>query len=217
MVKKLSAIDSGYSSSPADWRDFLGCWGMKFGAEHELPEVPVDGATQTDLSPSYRHFVQATGGRGWHLPGAKLRSGHSTAQLFPLQKVGLLKKTDPVTWKAWNTNRLNVEIADKDYYDYSRRQDLTKFRDEHLDSLILVGTLDQGAVIVLNPAERSKDGEWEVWYLSTRLAGALRFRSFAELMQMLYFADLRPENDLWSYSELELASSCAGKLRFSQR
>lgn len=217
MVKKLSTIDSGYSSSAVDWAAFLTCWGTQFGSNGAQAEKLGDAATLSELPMSYRHFVQATGGQGWQLPGAKSRSGHGYTQFLPLKKVGPLKKADPATWKAWNDNRLNTKISDKDYYDYSKRQDLTKFRDEYLDTLILVGDMGNGAVVVLNPAEKSKDGEWEAWYLSTRLAGALRFRSFAEMVQMLYFADLKPENDLWSYTDGEIAASCAGRLRVNQR
>jgi hypothetical protein len=215
MKKTLSNTDSGYSSTPADWTAFLTCWGAKFGMKIAQAEKLAGPRIPSDLPPSYRHFVQATGGRGWQLPGEKSRSGDG--QLVPLVSLGLLKNGDRATWRAWNENRLSTRISDKDYYDYSRKQDPTKFRDQHLDALILVGTLGHGSVVVLNPAEKSRDGEWEAWYLSTKLAGALRFRSFAELIQMLYFADLRPENDLWSYTDAERESSCAGTLRIHHR
>lgn len=217
MGKRLSNIGSGYSSSPADWTAFLTCWGAQLGGKGAQAKELTGAVIPSELPVSYRHFVQATGARGWQLPGETSRSGHGHTQLVPIKKLGLLKKADPATWKAWNDNRLNTEIPDKDYYDYSRNQDPTKFRDEYLDALVLVGDLGHGSVVVLNPAEKSKDGEWEAWYLSTKLAGALRFRSFAELTQMLYFADLKPENDLWSYTDAELESSCAGRLRISQR
>jgi hypothetical protein len=135
--------------------------------------------------------------------------------LLPLTEVDALKWADPATWKAWDQNRTGREVPDVVYYEYSRKQDPITLREEYLDGLVLVGILGNGRVLALNPSEISIDGEWEAWYLSTRLPGALRFRSFAELMQVMYFADISPDSYLWTFSEKDLSSSCASRLRLN--
>ncbi len=213
MVKKLSQMGSGYSGSTADWREFLACWARTMDqpfTSRPMPDsITIIKGVEGELPPSYRHFVEATGGAGWLLPG----DSGGDEQLYPINRVGLFKTVDPVTWGAWNDNRMGVKVPDKVYYDYSRQQNEGLFREEYLDSLVSVGDLWHGIVLVLNPMEKTLDGEWEAWYLSTKLPGALRFKSFAELMQMLYFSDINPMKDLLSYSDAELAQSCAGKLR----
>jgi hypothetical protein len=220
MVKKLSQMESGYSGSTADWREFLACWARTM--EQPFTSRPMPNSVTTvqgvegELPPSYRHFVEATGGAGWLFPGDKKRNSGSMEQLYPINRVGPFKKADPVTWKAWNDNRGLGKVPDKVYYDYSRQQNWGLFREEYLDSLVSVGDLWHGNVLVLNPMEKTLDGEWEAWFLSTKLPGAIRFKSFAELMQMVYFTDIDPMKDLLSYSDAELAQSCAGKLRVTR-
>jgi hypothetical protein len=42
------------------------------------------------------------------------------------------------------------------------------------------------AILLLNPKIVTDEGEWEAWYLDSKLPGAFRFRSFQELMQAQY-------------------------------
>lgn len=127
MVKKLSQMESGYAGSTQDWREFLACWASAMDQSFSAPPLPKDAIAIKDvegeLPPSYRHFVEATGGAGWLLPGDKKRFGDNVEQIFPIKRLGLFKTVDPVTWKAWDDNRGVGKVSDKVYYDYSRQQD----------------------------------------------------------------------------------------------
>jgi hypothetical protein len=217
MVKKLADQSSHYRASAADWSEFLTCWAKQMDQAFEPtvgyapPEdlVVIEGRR---LPKSYLDFVQATGGKGWAMPGDKKRYGDNSLAIGTIGDVGLLKKRDRLTWKAWTDNPLNRTIPDRDYYNYSSSQQAGLFRDQYLGALVYAGNLGHGAVLALNPLEQTREGEWEAWYLSTKLPGALRYRSFAELMQRMYFADISPERDLRNLAATDVNNTCAGRI-----
>jgi hypothetical protein len=177
---------------------------------------PLQGRA-LEMPSSYRHFVEATSGVGWSLPGNRSREATARIELHPVAKIGEMKSLNAVTWKSWNDNKLGRPIADEIYYNYSKTQEEGLFRDEYLDALVQVADLGDGIVLVLNPMEKSADGEWEAWFLSTRLAGAWRFRSFAELMQLVYAMDVDPQRDISALSAKDFKGTCAERIYLSYR
>lgn len=213
MIHPLSNVSSLYSGGATHWRNFFNCWRKEVGLGAIEDAIAADN-TDPAMPPSYRHFLQATNGRGFERPRmpAKRRDGEEL--LFPYADVGRFS-THPrlkETWKAWNDNRTGVAVADKSYYDFTRDQDPVAFREEYLNELVAVGELEGGATLLLNPIERTRDGEYEAWYMSTRLPGAYRFRSFAELMQAVYFIETRPLISLYDVRPEDVASTCAGSI-----
>jgi hypothetical protein len=86
------------------------------------------------------------------------------------------------------------------------------FRWSYLDKLIKVGELEQGTVLLINPLEITADGEWEAWLLSPQLAGAFRYRSFAELMQTIAYQEVN-ETGGRNIGREELLASCGAHLK----
>lgn len=208
----LAETSSLYSASTDDWRKFLTCWRAEMRLPIEEPRKTADARNVRlagGLPASYRHFVEATAGQGWILPGDEKRFGDRIPQLLPIKEIGQFRKVSSATWKAWNAHRIGRNPSDEVYYNYSNTQDEGKFREQHLDGLLVVGDLGHGAILALNPAEPSKDGELEAWYLSTKLPGALRFRTFAELMQLVYFMDIYPDRDVSALTDKDFVGTCA--------
>ncbi|MBE0617728.1 MAG: hypothetical protein IH608_07365 [Proteobacteria bacterium] len=85
------------------------------------------------------------------------------------------------------------EVSAEEYYRYGYREKPLepqfKFRIAHIDHLIKVGELEQGAVLLINPLEITADNEWEAWLLSPQVS-ARRYRSFAELAQHVAYQDV---------------------------
>jgi hypothetical protein len=208
--KKLSGMPSYYTASPADWVSFLTCWANQMSVTADLAKV--DALHVSGLPTSYAHFVAATNGKGWQSPGEQQRFGLASALLLPVGSTGPLKRVSNANWKAWTQNKLTTSIPDAVYYNYTSTQDAIQFRDHHIDGLLVVGDLGGGAVLALNSAERTADGEWEAWLLSTQLPGALRFRSFAELVQVVYLMDVDPMRDVSQIRASDLNETCAGKI-----
>lgn len=94
--------------------------------------------------------------------------------------------------KCFAHNNVPMLLADKGYKNYSREQD-------DLTSI----TVMAGAYVVakkndvvfknyllINPAVRSSDGEWEAVYMDVNMPISLRFPSFAEMVVWFYLTDL---------------------------
>lgn len=146
------------------------------------------GALDRRLPKSYRDFASITGG-SWVASIHVANSGFVT-NLLPIEKVGLFKEVDRLNWGGWHRamggeNPASYPVPAEVYYRYDNEQQ-DDFRWEYLDSLVKVGELEQGAVLLLNPRDITADGEWEAWLLSTQV-GASRYRSFAELMQTIAY------------------------------
>lgn len=150
---------------------------------------------------SYRHFVIATQGAGWFIDafGGLDEEGRPVGGLLPASRIGLFREVDTSTFTKWFQNSAGPRwTAPANYYSYGyqpdpkRRQDSAHMNSVSLPSLIKVGDLEQGGVILLNPAELTSDGEMEAWTLSFR-THVTRYRSFAELMQDLAYIDIAPD------------------------
>lgn len=165
------------------------------------------------LPASYRHFAALTGGY-WFDDGEGdqyLSTKSPPSHFLPVSAIDLFKDIDKVNWPVWDKNRVPGRRSNEVYYRYDSfdggKQDPAQFRDEHLDYLVKIGEFRGGAVVLLNPKEVTSDGEYEVWFIAPYIAGADRYRSFAELMQFRMLADLYGSRNTVPLSEK--TSSCA--------
>jgi hypothetical protein len=185
------------------WRKFLTQWSEQVFASQELARaMPVEvrtsrwlgyrGAAEAQLAstemrlratlpPSYREFLRVTDGWG-------LISSHFVGRLWPTKKVEWLTVSRP----KWFNNEMGWEavsvfIPDQEYFVYGEEQDpALTMRFEYLASALEISDIDDGKIFLLNPQIITSEGEWEAWYFSNWLPGAMRYRSFWELMQAEY-------------------------------
>jgi hypothetical protein len=124
------------------------------------------------LPPSYRAFLRAS--NGWD------EEGMAGGPLVPLGEVGWLRDLDPHLAGMWSDGDA-VSVPDEEYFIYGDDQDPVHFRTEYVHDTLQIGEHDDGTYL-LNPHIKSPEGEWEAWYMAPWLAGAMRFRSFWDLM-----------------------------------
>jgi hypothetical protein len=127
----MAEIRSGYSSSPADWMKFLGCWRQQVNQRlrkdrgwsglDELPsevnivydstESPeamaeirqIEARLNVRLPVSYVHFMTTTRGRGWVVEAfADAKSdGRIVGGINPVGSIGYFGEIDPVNHDVW--------------------------------------------------------------------------------------------------------------------
>lgn len=189
--------------SPAfDWQALLGEWSrLLLSTElaavfpeqaHQAGWVGYAGASEGEivrledrlkvpLPPSYRQFLQVSDGWPLVLP--------FLGRIWPARQVEWLAVRSPSLIEDW---RLGEQLAgppqpipDELYFVYGQAQDPASMRSEYLPQALQISDLDpqDGAVYLLNPQVMTPQGEWEAWFLAPWLPGAVRCRSFWELMQ----------------------------------
>ena len=174
------------------WEAFLREWSAELLASPQiarslLPEVRASGwlgfpgASEdqiaraearlgTMLPPSYRSFLKTS--NGWWNTGLLVTH---------------LWSTEEIDWfRVRNQEWIDDWVHGAEYYNakYPTSQ-LPEAQDEryHLASALEVSDVGDGAVYLLNPNVRDGNGEWEAWFFSNWNPGAVRHRSFAEMMQ----------------------------------
>lgn len=200
-VTRFSEVASGYESTVEDWIRFIECWNVspdKYPRPSKLqivvgPTGPDKLANfevlQRRLPKSYVEFRNAL--------HQMLAKDPSVLDDLPLELVisahdiEPYRVFDPEDWLLWY-DAVPKNVVDEIYYRYgyisdpAKKQDPVFIRRASFDHLVYLGDFHNLGRLALNSNEISRDGEWEAWNLSWRLPGALRYRSFAELMQSLY-------------------------------
>lgn len=151
----------------ADW---LGAPGA---SESELQAL--EQRLQINLPPSYRTFLRASNGFG---PVEQL-----IWRIRPVQEVDWLVSTDADLVALWEKDvTLIPSVPDEDYFRYDDSQIAGQARGEYFRGLLMISDWGDAGFWGLNPAVQHK-GEWEAWYFANWMPGAVRYRSFAELVQ----------------------------------
>lgn len=71
-----------------------------------------------------------------------------------------------------------------EYFVYGEEQDCVYLRREYLQTALEINSdSGDGDIYLLNPQIITADGEWEAWHFGNKLPGAIRYRSFYEMMQ----------------------------------
>lgn len=221
---------SGYHGSEQEWSSFLSCWqkeilkkingqGEYFSEEerlvHENKGANYPPASSSiiqrleerlgiSLPNSYKHFLLSS--NGW----IQIRMDSGDGVVFPAENVGWLKDKHPEIISDWYAGVERKRwVDDEKYYNYSYTQDPIYMRDEYLDSALMISSVVDSGLYLLNPMVISKDGEWEAWFFGWELPGALRFKSFAHLMRYAYYKAVKvPDYDA-IYEEGLLEKTCA--------
>ncbi|MFE6662135.1 SMI1/KNR4 family protein [Streptomyces sp. NPDC057697] len=147
------------------------------GAPGATPEelTALEQRLHTALPPSYREFLRTTD--GW------LDTTTDIARLLPTREIGWLRDLAPELIGDDEPD----DIPDEQYDVYGDQQQPWAIRTAYLNDMLKIShTPDSGDVYLLNPHIRTPDGEWEAWYLAHWLPGAVRYRSFWDLMNDEY-------------------------------
>jgi hypothetical protein len=174
----------------------------------------AEAALGMGLPKSYVDFCRAVAGRGWFVEAlGDIDDDGPFGGLFVIDEIGPFSKVDEQGFNLWFSAEAN-EPSPSVYYRYgyqpdpSMRQSSVHFYRQDLPVCIKIGELAEGAVLLLNPARVTDDGEMEAWVLDSKIPGALRYRSFAEMAQELAHGDVRNEGPGISRMD-ELNTSCA--------
>ncbi|WP_283135353.1 SMI1/KNR4 family protein [Rhizohabitans arisaemae] len=183
----MSASDASRSS----WSDLLGQVNQPIPSGASEAEIAqVEERLGVRFPPSYRAFLSSA--NGW---------GGET--LLPVGEIGWLRDLDPHAAEPWDDL---AHVPDEEYFTYGDGQDpALHFRSEYLPDTLLIGHFDDGQYL-LNPRVTTPEGEWEAWHLASWWPGAIRFRSFWDLMNDQVESRLADY-----YSEADNAASTPGR------
>lgn len=165
-------------------------WLGKPGAtEAELTQV--EERLQQWLPPSYRSFLAASNGFG--------PIGYFIYDLYSIAEVDWLAVKDAFVVELWEEDLVpedNPELADERYLRYDSSQNAGILRPGHMRQCLMISNWGDAGFLALNPAIQH-EGEWEAWHFANWNPGAVRYRSFAELMQnsLKRYIDLRQSPD----------------------
>lgn len=190
------------------WNTFLTTWNTtvftQFQAEvfSDVPHPPWLGRQPVDqqriqalekrlqvsipLPPSYRSFLLVT--NGWRL-------WSHLDWIFSIDEVRWYAQDHQDNIDAWNDPDERWDVPDEEYFVYGSAQRSTDLRVEYLPQTLYIGE-SVGGQFLLNPNIVTNDGEWETWYFSGGLPGAVRYRSFWDFMQSEYEGLIELLNDL---------------------
>ncbi|WP_341502512.1 SMI1/KNR4 family protein [Gallaecimonas sp. GXIMD4217] len=128
------------------------------------------------LPPSYVDFLKVS--NGWHAFDGSGEHVH----YFPIEQVGRYEDIYPGSASIWQSGT-SLPVPDQDYFIYGPGQDPVNVRFEYLSQTVAIRSEVDANVILLNPNVIFENGEWEAWDLASQLAGAIRYPSFAALME----------------------------------
>jgi hypothetical protein len=152
----------------ADWLGHAAASGKEIAA--------LEKRLGTRLPPSYRAFLRTS--NGWHFPS------RSIFDLLPAAKVVWFREKNQDWIDAYVGPSAGLpSISNKEYLVYGAKQDCVKFRPEYLQTGLQVSDVADSAVVLLNPKVLTPEGEWEAWFFANWLAGAVRYRSFADWLR----------------------------------
>jgi hypothetical protein len=124
---------------------------------------------------SYRTFLQASNGFG---PVEQLLWWVKSCQ-----QVDWLVNTDADLVELWATEGATLpSVPDEEYFRYDNTQVDGQIRGEYFRGLLMVSDWGDAGFWALNPAVQH-NGEWEAWHFANWMPGAVRYRSFAELVE----------------------------------
>ncbi|MFE2544109.1 SMI1/KNR4 family protein [Actinacidiphila glaucinigra] len=153
------------------------------GARAEQVEA-LEERLRTVLPPSYRQFLLTSD--GW------LDTASGIERILPVREVGWTRDLDPGLVAVWGEaegagGAGGVRAEDEEYFVYGDAQDPVSMRPEYVRHTLKIShTPEATEVYLLNPCVVTADGEWEAWFVAHWLPGAVRYRSFWDLMNDEY-------------------------------
>jgi hypothetical protein len=165
-------------------------WLGKSGAtEAELAQL--EERLQQKLPPSYRSFLAASNGFE--------PINYFIYDLYSTSEVDWLVIKDPFIVELWEENAMpadDLELADERYLRYDGSQMEGILRPGHMRQCLMISDWGDAGFLALNPAVQ-QEGEWEAWHFANWYPGAVRYRSFAELIesQLESYKEISQSND----------------------
>lgn len=165
-------------------------WLGKPGAS-EAELALLEERLQQKLPPSYRSFLAASNGFG--------PIDYFIYDLYSTAEVDWLAVKDSSLVELWEKNptpAADPELADERYLRYDDSQIAGVLRPGHMRQCLMISDWGDAGFLALNPAIQH-EGEWEAWHFANWNPGAVRYRSFAELMQSSFqtYVELRQQNE----------------------
>lgn len=153
-------------------------WLGRAGATDEQIEE-LENRIGLTLPPSYRTFLQYS--NGW--------LGRLDVFIYKLYS------TEEVVWfYERNQNEIDGWVrvdtpptSPEAHRIYGTQQNVRLFRAQYLQTAIQISDWGDASLLLLTP-EVVHEEEWEAWFLASWLPGALRYRSFWELMNSRFQA-----------------------------
>jgi hypothetical protein len=181
-----------------EWKAFLTEYSRELLANEKVrkrlrPEVVESGwlgytpaseeeivAAETRLGvrfpPSYRAFLRVTD--GWRYMNSFVH------RVWPTPGIAWFRQRNQEWIDAYvEPAKGDPRLPDERYLVYGKDQDSSAFRPEYLQTALEISDTGDEAILLLNPEIVTPEGEWEAWFFANWLPGAIRCRSFAELMQ----------------------------------
>jgi hypothetical protein len=141
------------------------------------------------LPPSYRNFLKTT--NGWRATGPFID------RVFPARRVAWFRDRHQDWLDAWLEGARCVgepiPVSDEEHRVYGAQQDCCKFRQEYWEATLAISGVGDSAIYLLNPLVVTRSGEWEAWFFANWHPGAVRYRSFAQMLEeeLRSFIELR--------------------------
>lgn len=128
----------------------------------------------TQFPPSYREFLKVS--NGWR------NSDWTDMQLWSTKEIEWFS-TNHQDWIWPLDTDERPSVPDEKYFIYGEDQDCVYLRREYLQTALEISSdSGDGDIFLLIPDVIFEDGEWEAWHFGSKLPGAIRYRSFYELM-----------------------------------
>ena len=155
-------------------------FGLGFAGASESMLADAERRLGSRLPPSYRAFLECTNGLQQPLPFVPARGGN----FWSVEELDWFRTRNAEWIDAYTEHP--YEVPDSLYFVYGDDQDCVHFRGEYLRECLELSHDGDSAVYLLNPRVIGADGEWEAWFFANWNPGAVRYRSFAELMRSHY-------------------------------
>jgi hypothetical protein len=167
-------------------RQFLDSKWLGNPAATEVQLEAAEARLGVRLPSSYREFLLIA--NGWAYPGNDM---DFPGALCSIEQVAWFRDDDLAWINAWTVNA--AKVSDEDYFVYGDDQDPVNLRAEYLNKCLKLSEVTEGGVYLLNPEIISNSYEWEAWHFSDELPGALRYKSFRDLIkyQHALFREMR--------------------------
>ena len=193
---------SKYIGTPESWVKFISEW-MKVKGRNTPEVIDADFKKIIDQFPisatsSYLHFYAAMEVLDWpdifRIFGEVEDFGNFFEFLKP-HAINTLVFYDEDYYesaKCFVHENVPMLVADANYKNYSREQDDLTSAPVMAGAYVIAQKNDVvfKNYLLLNPAVRSSDGEWEATYMDVNMPISLRFPSFAEMVVWFYLTDL---------------------------
>lgn len=168
----------------------IGWLGKTAATEAELENL--ERRLLCQLPPSYRNFLAASNGFG-------PISGF-IYDLCSAAEVNWLVQEDPELVEMWEEDVVlfadDPNLNDDPYLCYDNLPPEGVLRPGHMRQCLMISHWGDAGFLALNPTQQH-EGEWEAWHFANWHPGALRYRSFAALMQASYqsYVELRRDDE----------------------